>query len=167
MNNKTVSILSGAAGIVLAGAIYTQVEKFPEYAIHASQYVKFLLLVLTILSGVLMVMSFFGREAGKPKWVKAPGHFLATSVLTIAMVMSLKYVGFYVAAAVYMLVLALLLGLRRPVLLLVSTVLLLAIVYGVFVKFLSVPVPLGVFEDFTFSDIAGSLAKANAAWSLL
>ncbi|MBO5493642.1 MAG: tripartite tricarboxylate transporter TctB family protein [Pyramidobacter sp.] len=167
MNNKTVSILSGAAGILLAGAIYTQVEKFPEYAIHASQYVKFLLLVLAILSGVLLVMSFFGREAGKPTWVKAPGHFFATAVLTILMVMSLKYVGFYVASAVYMLVLALLLGLRRPLLLIVCTALLLAIVYGVFVRFLSVPVPLGVFEEFTFSDIAGSLAKAKAAWALL
>jgi len=68
---------------------------------------------------------------------------------------------------VYMLVLALLLGLRRPLLLIVCTVLLLAIVYGVFVRFLSVPVPLGVFEEFTFSDIAGSLAKAKAAWALL
>ena len=132
MRNKTVSVLSGAAGIILAGAIYTQVEKFPEYAIHASQYVKFLLLVLTI-----------------------------------AMVMSLKYVGFYVAAAVYMAVLAPLLGLRRPVLLLVCTVLLLAVIYGVFVRFLGVPVPLGVFEEFTFTDIAGSLAKAKAAWALL
>ena len=64
-------------------------------------------------------------------------------------------------------VLALLLGLRRPLLLIVCTVLLLAIVYGVFVRFLSVPVPLGVFEEFTFSDIAGSLAKAKAAWALL
>ena len=126
-----------------------------------------LLLVLAILSGVLLVMSFFGREAGKPTWVKAPGHFFATAVLTILMVMSLKYVGFYVASAVYMLVLALLLGLRRPLLLIVCTVLLLAIVYGVFVRFLSVPVPLGVFEEFTFSDIAGSLAKAKAAWALL
>jgi hypothetical protein len=167
MRNKTVSVLSGAAGIILAGAIYTQVEKFPEYAIHASQYVKFLLLVLTILSGVLLLMSLFGREAGKPTWVKAPGHFIATSVLTIAMVMSLKYVGFYVAAAVYMAVLAPLLGLRRPVLLLICTVLLLAVIYGVFVRFLGVPVPLGVFEEFTFTDIAGSLAKAKAAWALL
>ena len=138
MRNKTVSVLSGAAGIILAGAIYTQVEKFPEYAIHASQYVKFLLLVLTILSGVLLLMSLFGREAGKPTWVKAPGHFLATAVLTIAMVMSLKYVGFYVAAAVYMAVLAPLLGLHRPVLLFVCPVLLLAVIYGVFVRFLGV-----------------------------
>ena len=167
MSKKLVSILSGAAGIILAGAIYTQVQKFPEYAIHASQYVKFLLLVLTILCGILLVMSVFGHEKGKPTWVKAPGHFFATAVLTILMVMSLKYVGFYVASAVYMIVLSLLLGLRRPVLLIVCTVLLLAIVYGVFVKFLSVPVPLGVFEDFTFSDISGSLAKAKAAWSLL
>ena len=54
-----------------------------------------------------------------------------------------------------------------PLLLIVCTVLLLAIVYGVFVRFRSVPVPLGVFEEFTFSDIAGSLAKAKAAWALL
>jgi len=167
MNNRTVSILSGAAGIVLAGAIYTQVLKFPEWASHASQYVKFLLLVLALLSGLLLVVSLFGREAGKPTWVKAPAHFFATAVLTIGMALSLKYVGFYVASAVYMIALALLLGMRRPVLLLVCTAALLAVVYGVFVKFLSVPVPLGVFEDFTFADIPGSLAKAKAAWALL
>ena len=50
MNKKTVSILSGAAGIFLAGAIYSEVLKFPAYAVHASQYVKFLLAVTAMMS---------------------------------------------------------------------------------------------------------------------
>lgn len=167
MNKKTVSILSGAAGILLAGAIYTRVRKFPDYAVHASQYVEFLLVVLAALSAVLLVTSFFGREQGSPVWVKSPVHFTVTSALILAMVLSLKYVGFYAASAVFMFVLALLLGLRRPLYLFLCTALLLALVYGVFIKFLNVPVPLGVFEEFTWTDIAGSLAKAKAAWALL
>lgn len=167
MNKKTVSILSGAAGIVLAGAVYSQVLKFPEYAIHASQYVKFLLLVLALLCGLLTVSSFFSRDTSKPGWVKAPGPFTAAVVLTLLFVLSIKYVGFYVGAAVYMIVLSWTLGLRKPLLLIVSTALLLALIYGVFVKFLGVPVPLGIFEEFTFSDIPSSLAKAKLAWSAL
>ena len=88
-------------------------------------------------------------------------------VLTLLFVLSIKYVGFYVGAAVYMIVLSWTLGLRKPLLLIVSTALLLALIYGVFVKFLGVPVPLGIFEEFTFSDIPGSLAKAKLAWSAL
>lgn len=167
MSKKTVSILSGAGGIILAGVIYKFVLEFPEYAVHASQYVKFLLAVLVVLSAILLVMSLFGHEEGRPQWVKAPRHFVVTSVLMIAMAASLKYVGFYVAAGVFMFALALLLGLRRPVLLFVCTIALLALVYGVFGKFLGVPVPMGVFEEFSWSDIPGSLAKAKAAWALL
>lgn len=167
MSKKAVSILSGAAGILLAGAIYAQVLKFPEYALHATQYAKFLVLVLAVLSAILLITSVLGHEQGKPVWVKSPVFFTVTAVLTLAMVASLKYVGFYVAGVVYMLILAMLLGLRRPLYLLLCTALLLALVYGVFIRFLNVPVPLGVFEEFTWSDITGSLAKAKAAWSLL
>lgn len=167
MNKKTVSILSGAAGILLAGAIYSETLKFPAYAVHASQYVMFLLAVMAILCGLLIVASLKSGGAGKTQWVKAPGPFAATVALTLVYVLSLKYAGFYVASAVYMLVLAFLLGLRRPLLLIVSTAALLALVYGVFVRFLGVPVPLGIFEEFTFADVPGSLAKAKAALALL
>lgn len=167
MNKKTASILSGAAGIVLAGAIYSQVLKFPEYAVHASQYVKFLLAVLAVLCVLLVVSSFFSHDTSKPQWIKAPGHFTAAAVLTVLFVMSVKYVGFYVGAAVYMVALSWLLGLRKPLMLIICTAFLLALIYCVFVRFLGVPVPLGIFEEFTFSDIPGSLAKAKLAWSAL
>ncbi len=167
MNRKYVSILSGAAGILLAGAVYSQVLKFPSYAIHATQYVKFLLTVMTVLCALLLVSSFFSRDTSKPSWVKAPLLFTVTVVLTVLNVVAMQYVGFYISSAVYMLVLAFCLGLRRPLMLILCTVLLLALVYGVFVRFLGVPVPLGIFDEFTFSDIAGSLAKARLAWSAL
>ena len=134
---------------------------------HASQYVKFLLAVMAFLCALLIVASLCGGETGRPQWVKAPGAFTATVALTLVYVLSLKYIGFYAASAVYMLVLAFLLGLRRPLLLVVSTAALLALVYGVFVRFLGVPVPLGIFEEFTFADVPGSLAKAKAALALL
>lgn len=167
MNKKTVSILSGAAGIVLAGAIYSEVLNFPAYAVHASQYVKFLLTVMTVLCALLIAGSLRGGDSGKPQWVKAPRAFTATVVLTLVYVLSLKYIGFYAASAVYMLVLAFLLGLRRPLLLIISTAVLLVLVHGIFVRFLGVPVPLGIFEEFTLADIAGSIAKAKTALALL
>ena len=134
---------------------------------HASQYVKFLLAVMAFLCALLIVASLCGGETGRPQWVKAPGAFTATVALTLVYVLSLKYIGFYAASAVCMLVLAFLLGLCRPLLLVVSTAALLALVYGVFVRFLGVPVPLGIFEEFTFADVPGSLAKAKAALALL
>ena len=122
---------------------------------------------MAFLCALLIVASLCGGETGRPQWVKAPGAFTATVALTLVYVLSLKYIGFYAASAVYMLVLAFLLGLRRPLLLVVSTAALLALVYGVFVRFLGVPVPLGIFEEFTFADVPGSLAKAKAALALL
>jgi len=167
MNKKTVSVLSGAAGVLLAGAIYSKVLKFPAYAVHASQYVKFLLAVMAVLCLLLIVASLRSVDTNKPQWMKAPGAFTATVAMTLVYVLSLKYIGFYAASTVYMLVLAFLLGLRRPLLLLVSTAALLALVYGVFVRFLGVPLPLGIFEEFSFADVPGSLAKARAALALL
>lgn len=167
MNKKTVSVLSGAAGVLLAGAIYSKVLKFPAYAVHASQYVKFLLAVMAVLCLLLIVASLRSVDTSKPQWMKAPGAFTATVAMTLVYVLSLKYIGFYAASTVYMLVLAFLLGLRRPLLLLVSTAALLALVYGVFVRFLGVPLPLGIFEEFSFADVPGSLAKARAALALL
>ena len=122
---------------------------------------------MAFLCALLIVASLCGGETGRPQWVKAPGAFTATVALTLVYVLSLKYIGFYAASAVYMLVLAFLLGLCRPLLLVVSTAALLALVYGVFVRFLGVPVPLGIFEEFTFADVPGSLAKAKAALALL
>lgn len=167
MNKKTLNVLSGAGGIILAGAIYSAVRKFPSYAVHASQYVRFLLLVMAVLCGLLLVSSLFGNDSSRPSWIKAPSHFVLTVILTVLCVMSMKYVGSYVAGVLYMLILAWGLGLRRPLLLVVSTAALMLLIYGVFAKFLNVPVPLGIFEDFTFADVAGSLEKAKLAWLAL
>lgn len=169
MTKKLVSLLSGISGIIIAALIYfTQVRKFPSYAVESTRYATFLLIVFAILCYLLLVVTLFQKSDGaRPVWVKAPSKFTFTVVLMFVYVLSLEYIGFYVASVAFMLVLAPLLGLRRPLLLITCTVLLLAIVYGVFVHFLSVPVPLGVFEELTFSDIQGSIAKAIAAWKVM
>lgn len=167
MNKKTLNVLSGAGGIILAGAVYSVVQKFPSYAVHASQYVRFLLAIMAVLCGLLLVSSLFGGDGSKPTWIKAPSSFALTVILTVLCVLSMKYVGFYAAGALYMLIAAWSLGLRRTPVLIASTAVLMLLVYGVFAKFLNVPVPLGIFEEFTFSDIVGSLEKAKLAWLAL
>ena len=169
MTKRTVSLVAGVAGIAIAAAVhFLLVSKFPYYAVESTRYAEFLLAVFAILCGLLLVVTLFQKEDGsRPEWVKDPAKFAYTAVLMFVYVFSLGYVGFYAASVVFMIVLAWLLGLRRPLLLLLCTAALLAVVYGVFVKFLCVPVPLGIFEEFTFSDIAGSLAKAKLAWQAL
>ena len=167
MNKRILSILSGVAGLVLSGAIYSVVRTFPVHAVEAARYVKFLLAVMAVLCVILIAVSARGNDTSKPVWIKAPCYVFACTALTLIYAWSMPYAGFYVSSVIYVLALALALGLRRWVLLLVSTALLIAVVYGVFVSFLGVPVPLGIFEEFSFADIPGSIEKAKLAWSVL
>ena len=165
MTKRNVSLLSAVGGIIISAAVYfLQVKHFPNYAVESTRYAMFLLAVFAILCTLLLVVTLIQKEDGsRPEWVKSPSKFSYTLVLMLVYVFSLKYAGFYVASVVFMIVLATLLGLRRPVLLIICTMLLLAVVYGVFVRFLGVPVPLGIFEEFSFADLPGSLARAKLA----
>ncbi|MDY3869485.1 MAG: tripartite tricarboxylate transporter TctB family protein [Pyramidobacter sp.] len=143
MNKKTVSILCGAAGLVLAAAVYSVVLTFPERAENASRYVNFLLVVLAVLCSILIAVSLKSGDTSRPVWIKAPRYFFITAALTIAYAVVMDKVGFFLASGVYMIVLSLGLGLRRPKLMIISTAVILATVYFVFVRFLGVPVPMG------------------------
>jgi hypothetical protein len=143
MNKKTVSILSGAAGLVLAAAVYSVVLTFPERAVNASRYVVFLLAVLAVLSVILLVTSLKSGDRSNPTWIKAPRYFFTAAVLTLAYAAVMDWAGFFLSSAVYMVLLSLGLGLRRPKLLILSTAAILLTVYFVFVRFLGVPVPMG------------------------
>lgn len=167
MNKRTVSIISGAAGLVLAGTVYYFTSQFPARAAHAGQYVKFLTLVLAILSGLLILTEFKNRAAENIVWMKAPRYFTITAVLTVLYLSVINIIGFYIASALYILILAPMLGLKNRKMLFISAALLLGVIYAVFVNFLEVPVPLGILEDFDITDIPGSIESAKEAWLYL
>jgi len=55
--------------------------------------------------------------------------------------------GFFPASAFFMPLLALLLGYRRPLFIIIGTGIILSFVYLVFVYFLGVPVPMGIWGE--------------------
>lgn len=143
MNKKTLDMACGLLGIGVAAAMYMAAAAFPERAYHAAQYVKFLTTATMILCAVLFITAALSKKGGQVAWVKARRPFTATLVLTLAYVALTYVLGFYAASALYMIGLALALGYRRPVSIVLSTALLLVVIWGVFEKFLAVPIPTG------------------------
>lgn len=147
MNKKVLDILGGVAGLILAVAMYSAALSFPDRAPDAARYVKFLAVTIMVLCGALIVQAWFRRGIQIPiQWVKAPRAFTITVVLTLAYAVSMNWVGFYAGSFFYMVVLAWALKYRQPVRLMAFSLCLLLAVYGVFEKFLGVPVPHGVWE---------------------
>lgn len=143
MKNKSLNIMTAAAGLSLAAAMFLIARGFPDRATSASRYVIFLSAVLALFSFLLP----FDRTAKNNKvllWIKKPALFWKTAIVTGVYALMLPYAGFFISSALYMIFLSWLLGLKKPLWVLVSTGGLLFFIYVVFVRFLTVPVPMGI-----------------------
>ncbi len=120
---------------------------FPERAAPAALYIKFLAVVLASFSIGLIVISF-GKEKENNeeiKWVVKPASFLMTIGAIIIYVILLNFFGFLLSSFLFMVVLSWVLGFKKKIKLIIGTSLLLASIHFVFVGFLAVPVPTGLF----------------------
>lgn len=93
---------------------------------------------------------FFRSEAQsepQKRWILlAAALFLVTLAAMAGYGAVIPYLGFFLASALFMPVLALLLDYRRPLFIAIGTGVILLFVYLVFVYFLGVPVPMGIWE---------------------
>ncbi|MCF4114434.1 MULTISPECIES: tripartite tricarboxylate transporter TctB family protein [Dethiosulfovibrio] len=145
MNRKFLNILCAAAGLVLAAAMFFSAGSFPDRAEAATRYVVFLSGLLACLSLALMAQFAFKDSGGERiRWVVNRRTFLFTVVASVLFVLLLNFVGFFLASGFYMFVLGWILGFRDKMWLLIGTLGLLGFVYIVFVRFLAVPVPAGL-----------------------
>ena len=78
-------------------------------------------------------------------WIERPVYFYATAGLLIVYIILLTVIGFFPASFLFMIGLAWILGYRKIISLSVGTISLLSVIYFVFIRFLSVPVPTGLF----------------------
>lgn len=140
MTTRIFDRLAGALFLALAVAVYALALNFPPNAPDAARYTEFLALILGVLS-LLLVFSAKGESS--VVWFKALKAWLITAFLSLVYVLVTSPLGFYVASAIYVPALSWALGLRRPVLLVLSVVITLVVVWLVFQKFLMVPVPMG------------------------
>lgn len=140
MTSKNFDRLGGALFLALAVAVYMLARRFPDNAPDAARYTEFLALTLGALS---LVLVFSAKGQVSVVWFKALKPWLITAFLSFVYVLLVTPLGFYPASALYVPVLSWSLGLRRPVMLVLSVVITLVVVWLVFQKFLMVPVPMG------------------------
>jgi hypothetical protein len=143
--NPVTNRLFSAAGLGLAATLFLGAKDYPYRAATAARYIFFLAGVLALLS----VIMFFRSEAqSEPqnRWIRSPRHFLVTVAAMAGYGAAIPYLGFFLASALFMPVLALLLDYRRPLFIAIGTGVILLFVYLVFVYFLGVPVPMGIWE---------------------
>jgi hypothetical protein len=143
MKIRSLNYLLAAAGFALAVAMFMVARSFPERATSASRYVLF----LSCLLGVLSIILPFERTGNRNRvlsWIQKPLFFWKAVVMTVMYVFALPVLGFFLSSGLYMLILSWLLGLKRPVWVIGGTFGLLLFIYVVFVRFLTVPVPMGI-----------------------
>jgi len=112
-------------------------------AISASTYPRIVLIFIIILSIALVVRPVSGESRGGPLVLRGlPVIFL--SALYIALV---EPVGFFLITPVFLFVLPLLAGFRNYRLTAISVFVITALLYGVFVETLAIPLPTGLLGD--------------------
>ena len=117
----------------------TEIQSYPKFTVSA-------LFFLTTLYLVQMLIAAFknGVESGADKVFKGfqPAQFFVTLAAVILYVIAINFLGFYIATAIFLV--CLLLYLKVPYLhTAIAVVVILALVYFAFAKFLGVRLPKG------------------------
>ena len=141
----TTNRLFSVAGMGLAAVLFLGAKDFPDRAASAARYIYFLAGVLAALSTIMLFRSK-ALAGQQERWIRSPRNFFSTIVAMIGYGAAIPYLGFFLASALFMPALALLLGYRRPLFIAIGTGLIILFVYLVFVYFLGVPVPAGIWE---------------------
>ncbi len=145
MKVSSTNILSGIVGIVIALGMYLYAGTFPERAASAALYIRFLAMVLGFFSIILLGKSFYSKDSHIIGWIERPRFFYATVGLLIVYIVLMNVIGFFISSFLFMFGLAWILGYKKVLSLSIGSFSLLALIYVVFVRFLTVPVPTGLF----------------------
>ena len=146
MTRSFMNRLFAVGGFGLAAALFYWANSFPDRAADAARYVFFLAGIFAVLSLVLLVQKTPSPDS-HVRWIRSPRNFILSVAAIIAYGAAIPRLGFFLASAVFMPLLALLLGYRRPLFILLGTGIILSFVYLVFIYFLGVPVPMGIWGE--------------------
>lgn len=111
--------------------------------IAASTYPKFILICIIVLSCLVAVRPPRGNEGGQPMSLRG----IPVIVLSALYIVSIEPVGFFIATPLFLYLLPLLIGFRRHLVNLASAAANTLLIYLVFVKTLSIPLPPGLLGD--------------------
>ena len=146
MKEINVNRISALSGFAISGYMIVATKQFPKRAVSAARYVNFLAISLALLSFILLLGAIKTNSENEKRvmWIKDIPHFVETTIGLIVYFFLLKWFGFLLPSLLFLLIIGWLLGYHKPVKLIISSIGLLAFIYLVFVKFLSVPIPSGM-----------------------
>ncbi len=127
----------------MAVLLYNSTAGYTGIAIETSaKYVQFLAVFIGLLSVINLVFSMFQNINGdKLVLTEHIPRFIGLLIALVIFAALFERLGFFVPAAVFIPVVAVILGYRRPVTIILTTVGVLLFVYLVFIKLLSVNLP--------------------------
>ncbi len=133
------------AFVLLAVAVYAWVEA-GSFAEEARVFPRMIAGAMAVLSLVMLARSFFaGDEDRATRFFKSFPTFLLCLALIFGYIYSTGLLGYFTASAIFIPAFALLLGLRRPVVVVASTVCFIVVVHLVFVEAFDRPLPVEFF----------------------
>jgi len=156
---KRADFVGGAIGVVVSGGALLDASGFPRdvvMKIGPSFFPQMLAGLLLVLSLLLMMSSLSHVKPEEKTEAVEPFRLsfdngIVRAVLTVAGVivfcLVLQPVGFIITSLVFLVLMMALLGMRRPLLMGISSVLVTAGVYLVFEKLLALTLPAGILED--------------------
>lgn len=133
--------------IVLASIFYALIggmqEPYSSGALAASTYPRLILACIFALSCLLLIRPVSGEQGIRIISMKG----LAVILLAAGYIFLIESLGFFVLTPVFLFVVPLVVGYRRPVANAASAILVTATLYAVFVLVLNIPLPVGLLGD--------------------
>ncbi len=135
-----------AGGLGLAAVLFLGANSFPDRAADAARYIFFLAGMLAVLS---LILFFQNVPSSDPAitWIRSRRNFTLTIISLFIFVVVTPYIGFFPSSVLFIAALSWMLGFRRPAFIILASILVLGFVYIVFVYFLGVPVPMGIWGE--------------------
>lgn len=135
-----------AACLLMVAAAVFWWDSYTINAAEAQMYPRLVLIVLAALSALLFVRGArMGAQLAEAPVVMVWFGFLAFMVCTVVYVVAVAYLGFFTSSVVYIPLVAWLIGLRRPWLNALVTVIFLTATWLVFVALFARPLPQEIF----------------------
>ena len=146
MTRSSMNRLFAAGGLGLSAALFLGANSFPDRAADAARYIFFLAGMLAVLS---LILFFQNVPSSDPAitWIRSRRNFTLTVISLFIFVVVTPYIGFFPSSVLFIAALSWMLGFRRPAFIILASILVLGFVYIVFVYFLGVPVPMGIWGE--------------------
>jgi hypothetical protein len=134
--------LAALALLAVVGAAWVESASIPG---EARLFPRLILGLMGVLSAIMLVQSLRRPSAGS--FFVDFGNFVITVLIAGVYISLVEPLGYLLATSVFIPVLAVALGMRRPQLLAVTTIGFVVVVYLIFVIVFDRPLPLGILSD--------------------